>query len=230
MSEPSNIPPERAAIQDCWNTAGVWGKSDCPKLTQHIHCRNCPVYSAAAVNMLDSELPAEYLEEWTAHFARAKEITRADTHSVVIFRLHAEWFALPTTIFLEVCDLRPIHTLPHRRGRTVLGLANVRGELLICVSLAELLGLEPLPETRKAKLHATHERLLVVAREGTRFVFPVQEVHGIHRFNPQDAREAPATLARAAATYSRGVLTWQNKSVGWLDDQLLFYTLNHSLV
>lgn len=230
MIKPSNIPPERAAIEDCWNKVGVWGKSDCPELTRHIHCRNCPVYSAAAVNMLDSELPAHYIEEWTAHFARAKELTEANTHSVVIFRIHAEWFALPTSIFMEVCDLRPIHTLPHGRARTVLGLVNVRGELLICVSLAALLGLEPMPGTLQKKQHAKQDRLMVVTREGSRFVFPVQEVHGVHRFHPQDAQEAPATLARTAGTYSRGVLDWQNKSVGWLDDQLLFYSLNHSLI
>ena len=220
---------DRSVIQDSWNTLGVWGDSKCPELVKHVHCRNCPVYSAAAVKMLDTELPSQYLDEWTAHFAQPKAITEADTHSVVIFRMHAEWFALPTAIFLEVCDLRPVHSLPHRRSRVVLGLVNVRGELVICVSLAELLGLERVPESKKSKSPATHERLLVVNRERSRYVFPVQEVHGILRFHQHDAREAPATLARATATYTRGVLTWQDKSVGWLDDQLLFHSLNRSL-
>ena len=40
---------------------------------------------------------------------------------------------------------RLIHSLPHRRQGIVLGLVNVRGELLICVSLARLLGIVPDP-------------------------------------------------------------------------------------
>ena len=38
-------------------------------------------------------------------------------------------------------SLRTIHSLPHRRSGVVLGLANVRGELLVCVSLGQMLRL-----------------------------------------------------------------------------------------
>ena len=36
------------AIDDCWNRIGVHGDKSCPLLSEHIHCRNCAVYSAAA--------------------------------------------------------------------------------------------------------------------------------------------------------------------------------------
>ncbi len=38
------------AIDDCWNRIGVRGDGSCPELKRHIHCRNCPVYSAAAAS------------------------------------------------------------------------------------------------------------------------------------------------------------------------------------
>ena len=81
----------------------------------------------------------------------------------------------------------------------------------------------------KAQRHLVHERLLVTCRDGERLVFPVDEIHGIHRFRPEQLREAPATVAKSSATYTRAMLPWQDKAVGVLDDQLLFYSLNKSL-
>ena len=34
------------AIDDCWNRIGIHGDKSCPLLSNHIHCRNCAVYSA----------------------------------------------------------------------------------------------------------------------------------------------------------------------------------------
>ncbi len=36
------------SVDDCWNRIGVRGDRSCPKLAEHIHCRNCPVHAAAA--------------------------------------------------------------------------------------------------------------------------------------------------------------------------------------
>ena len=54
-------------------------------------------------------------------------------------------------------------------------------------------------------------------------------MHGIHRCQPRELKEVPATVAKATATYTKSVLAWHDKTVGCLDDQLLFYTLNRSL-
>src|SRR6185369_9775817 len=116
------------AVNDCWNKIGVHGDSSCAELERHIHCRNCPTYSAAAGRLFERELPADYRSQWTRHFAEEKQATERETHSVVIFRVGAEWLALPARVFLAVSELRPIHSLPHRRNRIVLGLVNVRGE------------------------------------------------------------------------------------------------------
>jgi chemotaxis-related protein WspD len=69
----------------------------------------------------------------------------------------------------------------------------------------------------------------VAGREGSRFVFPVDEVHGIHRFSQNELKGIPSTVAKAQTTYLRAILLWQNKSVGCLDDQLLFDMLDRSL-
>jgi len=221
--------PASPAIDDCWNKIGVWGEASCDKLESQVHCRNCPTYSAAALQLLDRDLPGGYLSDWAVHFAKEQQTEELDTHSVIIFRIATEWLALPTSICHAVSDLRSIHSLPHRKGGTVLGLANFRGELLVCVSLGEVLGLEKAATVEKDKQRTVHERLLVLSREGSRLVFPVDEIHGIYRYHPREMKEVPATVAKATATYTRGMLPWQSKAVGILDDQLLFYTLNRSL-
>ena len=107
----SEFPP----IHDCWNLIGVGGNGTCRELARYIHCRNCPVYSAAGVQLLDRALPADYRRERAEHYAQSKKITKPARLSVVIFRLGLEWLALPTGAFAEVAERRALHTLPHRR-------------------------------------------------------------------------------------------------------------------
>lgn len=212
-----------AASLDCWKRIGIWGDRSCPELKQHVHCRNCPVYGAGAVSLLDTEVSADYLTEQARRYAREKELARPGARSVVVFRLATEWLALPTAVFREIAPLRPVHVLPHRSDRIVRGVTNIRGELLVCVSLAAALGLGAEPG------NAGGARLAVVSRGNDRFAFAADEIAALHRYDDADLSPAPATIAHAQATYTRGLLAWQGRPVGVLDDQLLFYTLNRSL-
>jgi chemotaxis-related protein WspD len=211
--------------EGCWNEIGVRGDASCPELKQHIHCHNCPVYSDAAVRLLDSDLPDGYLADWTAQVAAEEGIDALGTHSVLVFRIGEEWLALPTSAIKEVADPRPIHSLPHRRNGVVLGVANVRGELLVCVSLGHVLGLEQSAETQLQKHGSVHPRLLVIHRA----VFPVDEVSGTHRAHSRELTDVPATVAKATASYTKAMLSWQQKSIGLLDERLLLDTLTRSL-
>jgi chemotaxis-related protein WspD len=217
-----------AAIFDCWNKIGVRGDSSCPELKRYIHCRNCPVYSAAAADLLDSELPSDYRTHLTHQIAHEKTLAELDTRSVVVFRIGTEWLALATLVLKEIVSPRAIHSIPHRRDGVLLGLTNIRGELLACFSLRKVLGLEPAAELKPLKTRVS-ERLLVMQHDGHRAVCPVDEVHGIARFHPRDLMPVPATIAKATASYTRSVLSWADKSVGLLDDQLLFHTVNRNL-
>jgi chemotaxis-related protein WspD len=215
--------------QACWNSIGVRGDGSCPELDQYVHCRNCPVYSRAGQALLDRPLSAADIAERTAQFATPKVTAQATTESVVIFRIAAEWLALSLTVVEEIAPVRAVHSLPHRRDGAVLGVTNVRGELLVCVSLEHLLSLERSPDMNAAPHHAVHKRLLVVRRDDTRAVCPADEVHGIYRVRAGELQNVPVTVAKAAGRHARAVLSWRGHSVGVLDDQLLFYTLQRSL-
>jgi chemotaxis-related protein WspD len=220
---------ERGAINDCWNRIGVRGDASCPELKQYIHCHNCPVFSAGAADLLDTDAPVAYFDDRTANVAAPAREERGETRSVVIFRVASEWLALPTSVVVEVTNLLPIHSLPHRPNGIVLGLASVRGELLVCVSLRQVIGAELFTAAIHEGRDTAYRRLLVIRRDGVRVVCPVDEVHGIHRFQPSELKEVPTTIAKATVTYSTALFPWQGHSVGTLDDQLLFYTLKRSL-
>jgi chemotaxis-related protein WspD len=205
----------------------VHGDGSCPELKKFIHCRNCGVFSSAAHRLLDRPLPQEYRREWTLHFSQEKKRAAHAKLSAVIFRVGDEWLALPTQAFQEVAERRRIHSLPHRRQGIVLGLANIRGELLICVALSRLLSVDRAPSPQLAR--TTYDRLLVTSWDGSRLVFPVDEVQGIHRFQGHELREPPATVVKSKPCFSEGILLWRDKAVGFLDPSLLFSTLNQNL-
>jgi chemotaxis-related protein WspD len=225
----------QVALDDCWNRIGVRGDRSCAELRRHIHCRNCPVFSAAARARLDVPAPAGFRQTATEHFARPAQAeagyaVSADTQSVIVFRLRAEWYAIRTAVCLEIAELRPIHSLPHRRDGAVLGVANVRGGLLVCVSLAFILGVTAQREAAPSQSRrAAVPRLLVTRGSAGAVVFPVDEVQGMERFRARDLKDIPATVAHARATYTRALMPLGDRTVGLLDEQLLFYTVERAL-
>ena len=234
MASAQNI--SQAVLDDCWNRIGVHGDRSCAELKGHIHCRNCPVFSAAARTLLDVPAPAGSGRIATEHFARAEQgelgiAAGADTQAVIVFRLRAEWYALRAAVCQEITDVRPIHSLPHRRDGAILGVANVRGGLLVCISLPVILGVTDQPQALPAQSQRRNvvPRLLVARGTAGTVVFPVDEVQGMERFRARDLKDVPATLAQAQATYTQALISLGDRSVGLLDEQLLFYTVERAL-
>ncbi len=219
---------------DCWNKIGVVGNRSCPELKTVIHCRNCAIYSAAGRSLLEREAPQEYLQEWTnllsGSVGATNRVAPTGTISVGIFRLGGEWLALPAKLFKEVTQTSVIHTLPHRNNHIFMGLVNIRGEIQMCISLQAFLGLEAADSHSQNISPVVYSRMVVVDKEGSRWVFPVDEIYGIHRINPDELRNVPVTVSKMPETYTKGIVNWHSQSVSYLDDELLFYNLNKKVL
>jgi chemotaxis-related protein WspD len=213
---------------DCWKRIGVWGKQRprCERLGEVIHCRNCEVFTRAGRNLLERELPADYMREWTQVLATKKADEPLGTVSLLVFRIEREWLALPTLLFAEVIDPAPIHGIPHRKHPALLGLINVHGEVQLCVSLQALLGME---SAREKKHTSAYQRMIVLDDRGKYWVFPVDEIHGIYRLRLDCLALPPASVGKAGAGFSKGLFSWENKQVDWLDEELLLYQLRRSV-
>ncbi|WP_409261311.1 chemotaxis protein CheW [Pseudomonas putida] len=204
-------------IDDCWNRIGVHGNKQCPLLERHIHCRNCEVYAAAATRLLDRYA---LIEADLAHVDTPVETSAG--RSLLLFRLGEEWLALATACLAEIAPLQPVHSLPHQRSRVLQGVANVRGALVPCLSLGDLLGVERLSEP--ARSGRVMPRMLILAASGGPVVMAVDEIDGIHRL---DAAQQGAS--EDAAPFTAAVLQWRGRSVRVLDDQQLLSAVQRSL-
>ena len=206
-----------AHIDDCWNRIGVHGDKQCPLLERHVHCRNCDVYAAAATRLLDRYALMQ------DHLAAAAQPVEENTgRSMLLFRLGEEWLALATASLAEIAPLQAVHSLPHQRSRVLQGVANVRGALVPCLSLADLLGVQA--GTAEQRSGRAMPRMLILAAEGGPVVMAVEEIDGIHRLDP-----LLLGSGQDATRFTAAVLQWRGRSVRVLDDQHLLSAVQRSL-
>ena len=222
-------------LDDCWNRIGVFGQRSCPELLSCVHCRNCSVYSAAGRSLFERLPPSNYLQEWTTVLAETKRgsgsstlsadgsvVRRDQSLSVMIFRLASELFALPAGVFLEVLSSTfVLHSVPSRSNHLFLGMVNVRGEIMLVASLANLLGI-PL---EKGTGPQAAGRMAVAATPDGKWMLPIDEIYGIHLFNRDDMKPAPMVIANSINSYACGVFQWQNRSIALLDPDPIFNML-----
>lgn len=240
---PSLAPAQ--AVDPCWRHVGVRGDGSCPQLATHVHCRNCPVYGQAAVALLDtlaagaqavtdvtdmtgvaeSSGRADAADAAAHRLGRAADDAQGPTLACLLFRVGREWLALPATALGEITTPCPVHSLPHQRHAAVLGLAGVRGQLLVCISLAALLG----EQTARDDTPVQGARVLILGQGRSAIALPVDEVAGVERVAQDSLQALPTTLSRAALPYLQGLLHCQGRSVGLLDPERLRQALLESL-
>jgi chemotaxis-related protein WspD len=159
--------------------------------------------------------------------AVAEEVA-VESRSLLIFRIADEWLALATRSLVEVVVQMPIHSLPHQRSRSLLGVTNVRGTLVACLSLADLLGV-PATSTMSSNAQRVIPRMLILSGQGGPVVVPVDEVDGIHLVALHSIQPAARDGGLAVSQFASGVLQWRGRSITQLDDQLLRQAMSRSL-
>jgi chemotaxis-related protein WspD len=209
-----------STLNHCWQSIGVQGDRSCPELQELSHCRNCTIYAAAGRDLLNQPFPTGYQEEWAVLLAVPTEASVAQrTASLAIFRLQDEWFGLSAAVFEAVTPIGPVRQIPQRRNAVLLGLVNISGELQLCADLAALLDI-PIGSAGQG-----HPRMVVVQLAGGRWVFPVDEIYGIERFDMADIKPAPAHVSPSQQPLTRGVIQWRGNFLSYLDDAMLSHSL-----
>jgi chemotaxis-related protein WspD len=224
---------ENRPADACWNRIGVQGDRSCPRLAEAGQCGNCPAFSEAGQTLFDREATPEYLEEWTRQLAAADSATVVDSVSLLLFRIGREWLAIEARWVVEVIPPRPIHRIPHRTNGVLLGFANIRGELQLCVSLEKVLGIEvpPAAETPAADSSAQpRPRMIVAEHQQHRWAFPVDEVEGVHRIPAGEMENLPYTVQRSAHYCCQALYCHEGgRKVGVLSAARLFQALERTV-
>lgn len=181
-----------------------------------------------ADKLLRRPAPEDYIREWEQYITGDQEADLPSTLiPVVIFRVGGEYLALPTVAIGQITEMKPVHRIPHQRGRILKGLVNINGQLRLFVSLANLL---ELGDVFKGVEAHTNNSLLMIEEEGEVWVFAVSEVCGLHHCDLARLKNVPVTVAKSAANYLKGVFSWSDRSVGLLEEELLFFSLRRSLL
>lgn len=227
MSELKKIAP----VDGCWHSIGVWGRAlpRCPRLDEFIHCQNCDVFHTASLKAYERALPDGYRDEWTEVLAGSKEGIVSGTQSVIVFRIGDEWVAIATSLCKEISRMMKIHRIPHNKSQTLKGVVNNGGEIRICFSLGNLLGIAKANQIFGEGLNTVYARMIVMEISGRRYVFPVSEIGGLHQFQEADRGPLPNTVSASSATYMNGVIKWNDRNVGCLDEALLASQLERSI-
>jgi len=216
-------------IDQCWNRIGVKGDRSCPALVEFVHCHNCPVFAAAAQRFLDRPLPEDYLAPVAAEPAQTSNANGSSpgSLSVVVCEVEQQLLALETKAVVEVTEPRGVHRIGHRTGRVFLGMVNIHGQLELCASLKGLLQIAVVPAT--AESSTARKRMVLIELAGQRWVFPVDAVHGVQRFDKSEIFAVPATAQHDAAALVCQVLKWNERRVGLLALEKAIVSLDKTL-
>lgn len=179
---------------------------------------------AAMLRLLDREPPEGYLADWQNRLREVEDDHDRETHGVLVFRLFDEWLAIEASIVQEITADSTIHRIPQRTNDVLRGLVNVRGELQLCVSLHALLHLEK-TGGEQVLSRRVHPRMIVIRGPEGAFVFRADEAYGVHALETCQIQDAPVTVSKAMATFTRGLFTLREQKVGLLDHELIFHSL-----
>ena len=216
---------------NCWNKMGVWGSElpRCPRLDEFIHCQNCDVFHAASLTAYERAIPDDYRLEWTEVLAGNKQTVVTDARTVVVFRLGDEWVAISTGLCKEISRMMRIHRLPHNKSQVLKGVVNNGGEIRICFSLGNLLGIAKSEQIFGDDFHAVYARMIVMDVAGRNYVFPVSEIKGLLQYREADLGPLPETISASSASYMNGVIKWGDTVIGCLDEAILTAQLERSI-
>lgn len=138
-----------------------------------------------------------------------EEIEGPSLWTGVGFRLSNLHLVTPIAHVVEVMPYPVITAVPGTKS-WVKGIANVRGNLLTIIDLAEFFGKEPIFESDRA-------RMLVMNVDGLNAALLVDEVLGLRHFDETEERQDTSNLDDPAVPYLRGALLRDNVLWGVFD-------------
>ena len=152
---------------------------------------------------------------------------------MILFRVGQEWLVLSVQPISEITNVRPIHVIPHRSNPFLLGIANIRGELPLCVAMYRLLQspdaehehkmsrVSRMIAEEKPEENSSLGRFLVVRLPNGVWALWVDEVHSVIRIEPDKVESIPSTLKRNMQSILAGVYSFEQKSIGIIDEEKL---------
>ncbi len=182
-----------------------------------------------ALTLLNRPLPHDYKDSWTNILVQEKNVYNLELEELYLFfRLRSEFFALSAITLKQVSEVRKIHALPHAKTAAVKGIVNIYGQIKVCVSLENLLELAPAETVNTNSI--TYSRMIVIENSGQTWVFVADEVLGLQKIAHSRFENVPINLHKSSVNFLKGILSWEGKSIGILDEELMFSSLRRRIL
>lgn len=195
------------------------------KFFYSLYRKNAEKLVEEAQNLLEKTPPEDYLKEWTHSLLISKEKAPAvNIVTVIVFRLFHEWLAISTSVLKEISYRRAVHRIPHRHKKIFLGTVNLEGELQLCIDLAKLLEIEKDTYSKTSTVYRGN-RMIAILKDKELWTFPVDEINGIYTWDLSKIENVPVNVSKSSVNYLRGIFKHAGKTIGLLDEELLFYSL-----
>jgi len=204
-------------IYDCWNDIGVWrkGKKKCERLDEVIHCNNCKVFSNSGRSLLHRDIPASYSDEWTNIISHKTASDKSNLNTAILFRIEKEWYLAPISMVHDITIIKTILTIPHNINPRIYGLTNIRGEIMTCMSLSNILGIDSVDDITNSQ--AVPRRMLIIDNGNYKVTFPVDEVRGISKYIDSDVKTQHDTSKNISHNTLSGIVKIGNFHAGLID-------------
>ena len=212
--ERRRLPMRAGAASACRATARA-RSSPRPSIAATVRSSRPP-----ARQLFEREAPPEYLDECTRQLAEVEEAAAAETLSLLVFRIGPEWLALDAA-----CGCRgrraaadPSRSAPHEPASCWAWPTSAASctSASRCASCWGSTRPQPSATPTSAAPLGSRPRLLVAEHGQDRWVFPVDEVEGVHRVPAAAMENLPHTVQRSPRYYSQAVFSHGSKRVGML--------------
>lgn len=135
--------------------------------------------------------------------------------SILSFQLGEELYGIELGFLTETRQSVPLRHLPCSLTHLV-GIINLRGELLPVVDLCPLLGV---PQQQRPRIVPA---LLILAHKGNKFALVVDRTRDILTFPLKELKPPPLSLEPEHALFIRGELLVENRPLSLLDVEKVF--------
>lgn len=155
------------------------------------------------------------IDRATAALAAPLEEAARRRVRILAMRAGGEIVAIPAREVAKVVPAGRIHRVPHRTGKVFRGIANHDGELLLCMSVEESLGIA-------APAERTRGVLVVAEQRRERWAFEVDTIVGVTDVDEASLRTPPLTLAAARSGCVASLVRIDEGEAVLLDTHALF--------
>jgi chemotaxis-related protein WspD len=198
-------------VDNCWEKIGIFGDNTCEILPNVEHCYYCDVFKKAGRDIFNKAIPQNFIEEWTEIYSKAKDKEDTEKIALVIFKISDEWFSIEAKLFIEALTNRKIHPIPERTNKYFYGILNFNGELLLCIAINNILGIEFLDKDYN------FGRYLLINLDDSRYCFPVDEFLPVKSISIKELKEVPFNTKKYTNSVTTHIFSINNTKVSFIN-------------